>query len=100
MKPLVVIKNPDKLYAHLDKKEPTLMPAHPSRVIIAGRSGCSKTTAVLNLAGRATLAFDRIVVWHGDHEDSRQYDICDPEMVSEMPSVDSWDPKLKKLSYH
>ena len=95
MKPLVVIKNSDKLNAHFDKKEPTLMPSHPSRIIIAGRSGYSKTTAVLNIVGRATPAFDRIVVWHRDHEQSHEYDICDPEMVGEMPEVTTWDPSLK-----
>ena len=95
MKPLVVIKNPDKLMAHLDRKEPTLMPSHPSRIIIAGRSGCSKTTCTLNIVGRASPPFDRIVCWHGDHEGSHEYDICDPEMVGEMPALDSWDPTIK-----
>ena len=99
---MLAIPNLDKVGHHHDQNKDTalasMLPSHPARLILAGRSGAGKGSTVKNILHRATPAFDRVVVYHYVTSTLEWLD-CDAEMIGELTEDPAafWDRDKKNL---
>ena len=96
---IVLVPNADKGFEHKDSLRPGIMPSHPCRIVLGGRSGCGKGVVAKNLIARASPAFERIVVYHYDTA-SLEWNDCDPsDMIDALPDDPGsfWDREVKNL---
>ena len=96
---ILVPPNADKEGHHKDALYPDLLPGHPCRICLAGRSGAGKGCVAKTLLAKANPAFERIVIYHYDR-DTKEWDDCDySDMITELPDnpADFWDRDVKNL---
>jgi hypothetical protein len=105
-------KNPEKLFPNVilpmpnpDKKfderwfdgRNLLNFPHSFRALFAGIPNSGKTTMIKNIIIRANPEFERIVVVHGDTEDTLEYDDIGCEMTDTIPAIEDYDGEEKVL---
>jgi DNA polymerase III delta prime subunit len=105
-------KNPEELYPNvilalpnLDKefneewveKRNMLNFPHSYRALFAGVPNSGKSTFIKNIIIRANPEFSRIIIVHGDKEDTLEYNDIDCEMREDIPTLEEYDGTLKTL---
>ncbi len=99
---MLAIPNPDKTGHHHDQSKDralaSMLPSHPARLILAGRSGAGKGSTAKKILHRTTPAYDRVVVYHYDVS-TLEWEDCDAEMIIELPEDPAafWDRDEKNL---
>lgn len=79
------------------KYRPPMDVIHPFRVIQTGEPNIGKSNNSVNLLiHQETIPFERCVVIHEDPE-TREYDLCDAEIIGDIPDKDFFDRDVKTL---
>ena len=71
--------------------------AHAFRMIISGTCNSGKTTYILNVLLNQKPPFDKIYLMHPTGNTSKDYELIDYELITEMPDMESWSNELKKI---
>jgi len=69
-------------------------------MLLAARPNGGKTTVILNIILRAACGhhpFQKIVVVHCDPDATKEYDVIERELRSDIPSPQEFDPREKTL---
>lgn len=95
---IIALPNADKeFHEHWNKGRNMLNIPHPFRCVALGPPNVGKTTIVKNIILRAKPEFEEIYVIHCDPDYTKEYDDVGAEMLSEVPSPDEWEGKVKTL---
>jgi hypothetical protein len=101
---LIAIGNKDKTFHETwddeDDRDPLNFP-HPFRMIATGPPNTGKSTCVKNIIIRANPPFEKVVIIHADHHETKEYEDLGEhgvEMTSVIPEPDGWDPSKKTLA--
>lgn len=101
---LIAIGNKDKAFHETwedeDDRDPLNFP-HPFRIIAAGPPNVGKSTCVKNIILRANPPFEKVVIIHADHKETKEYEDLGEhgvEMTSVIPEPSGWDGTKKTLA--
>lgn len=86
---LCVIDCADKELHHVDLVNPGTLPSFPSKVLLAGRSGCGKGSTTKNLVMLASPPYQNIVLVHYDPKGTKEWDDVEPSAkyaAEDLPS--------------
>lgn len=101
---LIAIGNKDKEFHESWDDQPDRDPLnfpHPFRMILTGPPNTGKSTCVKNIIIRADPPFEKVVIIHADHEETKEYEDLGEhgvEMTSVIPDPSGWDPSKKTLA--